>query len=390
MTGLTGCDGPTKKLTGDVTNMSAEKVISLEDQTMVLDEDGNLWATGQNVKGEFGNETLVAKGVKQLTWVKVAENVKDFGTSARATGWNTYSESSTIIVKENGTLWVSGSNGYGQLGNSDTTDILNFTQVAGITNAVSVAVGNTYALYIDSNGDVYGSGDNSLGQLGLGTTTSVSTFTKIDLGSNKASKIITNTQVDSFNVWGLDAATTGITTTTGKLLVSGINWWNQIGGAHTHFTDTGLSNVTSVAMGPMNTYVISGGKLYGIGDIVQTVGLPSGVATDFTEIPIDSSYTLESVVSGFKTLVVKTSSQNVLVLGSNDFGKLGIGTGTEASTITSVNLGVGIANLSASGANTFVVGTDNSLWAAGDNFYGTYGNGLTTYDNSFKFTKVTE
>lgn len=59
---FTACDGPTKIVNGTVTKASVVKVVSQQDQTMILDSDGNLWAAGTNDTGEFGNNVTAPLG----------------------------------------------------------------------------------------------------------------------------------------------------------------------------------------------------------------------------------------------------------------------------------------------------------------------------------------
>lgn len=401
---FTACDGPTKIVSSITTKATAVKVVVGEDQTMMLDSDGNLWVAGQNDVGEFGNSNAVAVGAKQSKLTKVAENVVDFDFSYYAPGHGNDGISSTYIVKKDGFLYVSGSNSHGQLGNTDTSTVItDFTKVSikdSNNNDVivkKVAAGNLYSMIIDENGDVYGAGDNTFGSIGLGTTTSFKEYTKVDIGSKKAAKIVANTQVTSWNsgdngLWGQNSGNSAIITTDGLLYVAGADWWGSIGNGDSNaktFKDSGLANVTNVAMGPMNTYAIADGKVYGAGDNFagQLPGILGG-STAFVELTgYNGTATLLS--AGFRSVVVKTS-EGTYAAGSQDFGVFGNGVTSGAlSTFTQIANNISVSKISICGTSGAVIDSTGNLWMTGDNYYGNFGNGTKSDVNATDYVAPT-
>ena len=86
----------------------------------------------------------------------------------------------SLILKNDGTLWGTGYNGYGQLGLGDITNKTTFTQI--ITNAddiKSVYCGYYYTLILENDGTLWGCGGNGNGELGLGDTNNRTTFTEV-------------------------------------------------------------------------------------------------------------------------------------------------------------------------------------------------------------------
>ena len=74
----------------------------------------------------------------------------------------------SLILKNDGTLWGTGQNAYGQLGLGDTTDRNTFTQIT--TNADDIKeiyCGENYAFILENDGTLWGCGANGGGQLGL-------------------------------------------------------------------------------------------------------------------------------------------------------------------------------------------------------------------------------
>lgn len=87
---------------------------------------------------------------------------------------------SILALRPDGTLWVTGSNGNGQLGLHDYTDRVSFepvrdlsTQVAGVASAVS------HTLVLKTDGTLWATGGGGYGQLGFGNTTSRKYFGQV-------------------------------------------------------------------------------------------------------------------------------------------------------------------------------------------------------------------
>ena len=97
---------------------------------MILKNDGSLWATGMNGDGELGDGTTVDKS----TPVKVMEDVQ----SVSAGMWH------TMILKNCGNLWATGWNCYGQLG--DGTYYWKSTPVKVMEDVQSVSAGEYHTM----------------------------------------------------------------------------------------------------------------------------------------------------------------------------------------------------------------------------------------------------
>ena len=91
----------------------------------------------------------------------------------------------TLILKNDGTLWACGPNGYGELGLGDTTGRKTFTKVTTNTdNIKSVYCGYYHTLILKNDGTLWSCGYNSYGQLGLGDQSDRTTFTQITTNAN--------------------------------------------------------------------------------------------------------------------------------------------------------------------------------------------------------------
>ena len=126
-----------------------------------------LWTWGNNDYGQLGhgNTTELSSPVQ----------VGTDGWSLANVG--TYSCKSMAEIKSDGTLWMQGRNGNGQLGQGNTTDYSSPVQVGALTDwdlvsTSAYATGHTLAVKTD--GTLWAWGHNGSGQLGTGNTTNLS------------------------------------------------------------------------------------------------------------------------------------------------------------------------------------------------------------------------
>ncbi|NBV85545.1 MAG: hypothetical protein EBS01_04625, partial [Verrucomicrobia bacterium] len=121
--------------------------------TLFLKADGSLWATGQNAYGQLGDGTTT----NRWTPVLVAQGVRSVSAGA----------AHAAFVKTDGSVWTMGYNGYGQLGDGTTTNRYTPVQIA--TGAVAVAAGEAHTVICKADGSLWSVGLNTNGQLGDGT-----------------------------------------------------------------------------------------------------------------------------------------------------------------------------------------------------------------------------
>jgi alpha-tubulin suppressor-like RCC1 family protein len=132
-----------------------------EDFTAAIKTDGTLWMWGYNGYGQLGiNNASFRQSPVQ--------------TVAAGTNWKQVScgRGSTAAIKTDGTLWTWGGNSYGQLGNNAVADRSSPVQtVAAGTNWKQVSVGQHHTAAIKTDGTLWLWGRNQFGQLGDNTVT---------------------------------------------------------------------------------------------------------------------------------------------------------------------------------------------------------------------------
>ena len=138
--------------------------------TFLLKNDGSVWATGYNCYGELG----LGDKVYETSFTKVTTNINNDVKQIVCGDYH------TAIIKNDGSLWSCGLNDGGQLGlNDTTTDRYTFTKVtANINNDVKqIACGYKHTVILKNDGSIWACGGNNNGQLGLNSTTNKASFT---------------------------------------------------------------------------------------------------------------------------------------------------------------------------------------------------------------------
>lgn len=193
---------------GHYTNTALGATIALKADT------GAVWAWGNNVYGQLGNNTVTSYsspvlivGSHSFTNIKTS-GAHSMGLKSNGEIWcwglatsgqlgdnSTTNKSSPVLVigshsftrlgaslvsansaglKANGEMWSWGANTSGQLGNSSTTGTSSPVLVVGSHSFTQLALGNATAYGLKADGSLWGWGDNSYGQIGNNTRTNYS------------------------------------------------------------------------------------------------------------------------------------------------------------------------------------------------------------------------
>lgn len=141
-----------------------------DDHSLAIKNGDELWSWGLNADGQLGDGTTVSKQIptqvdttnlpnaQNKQWVKVA------GGAAH-----------TLAVRNDGSLYVWGSNANAQLGNGLPGPVLSPVRLGADNNWQFVAAGAAHSVAKRSNGTLWLWGGNASGELGNGATTTVQT-----------------------------------------------------------------------------------------------------------------------------------------------------------------------------------------------------------------------
>jgi len=143
-----------------VTNNTGKTPIDITtgtEYTLVLMSDGTIFGVGNNSVGQLGTGNFT--GASSLT-----QMINNTGKTPVAISANAH----TLVLMDDGTVYATGYNGYGELGLGDTTNRNTLTQVNHNTGktAVGVQAGSQVSYILMSDKTIYSAGLNNMNQLG--------------------------------------------------------------------------------------------------------------------------------------------------------------------------------------------------------------------------------
>jgi alpha-tubulin suppressor-like RCC1 family protein len=132
--------------------------------SLILKTDGTVWACGNNESGQLGDGTISYSRAVPVQVLSDVQSISTHGTVARYP----HALAHSLFLKTDGTLWASGYNQYGQLGDGAFEDRATPVRIMSDVGAAWAGTGHTLILKTDST--LWGCGYNGAGELGDGTT----------------------------------------------------------------------------------------------------------------------------------------------------------------------------------------------------------------------------
>ena len=140
---------------GSATNWN--DVLAGQYHTIAIKSDNTIWGTGDNSDGRLGDGTTISKNI----FTRIG-NANDW----QAIGIGAYN---TIAIKTNGTLWACGKNYNGLLGDGTTIQRNILTQIGTDTNWKFATTGEYNTKALKTNNYLFTWGENTAGLLGNGS-----------------------------------------------------------------------------------------------------------------------------------------------------------------------------------------------------------------------------
>ena len=341
--------------------------MSLSNSSFILKNDGTLWVCGQNGYGQLG-----LGGGASTIFTKAADTVKSVYC-----GYD-----HTMILKNDGTLLGCGYNNWGQLGLGNINDRTTFTKITTNTdNIKSVYCGIYNTSILKNDGTLWACGYNGEGQLGLGDWSERTTFTQVITNVNDIKSVCCGSYyaVMSKNdgtLWGCGRNSHGQLGLEDK---SNRNIFTIINSAP--------ENIKMICCGEHHTIVLKNdGTLWGSGyNVYGQLGL--GDANDrtiFTKITDN----VKSVYCGYDHTIILKNNNTLWGCGHNNNGQLGLGDTNDRTTFTQITINTNNIKSVYCGRNhTIILKNDGTLWGCGYNSQGQLGLGKDKSDK-ITFTQI--
>lgn len=328
--------------------------------TVVLKNDGTVWAWGRNDYGQLGDGTAISRPyplpVQGLT-----------GVTAISAGYH-----HTLALKNDGTVWAWGSNLSGRLGDGTTNNRKNPVKVSELTGIAAISTGGDHSVALEGDGSVWAWGWNYYGQLGDGTTTDRNTPVRV-LGLTGATMI-----------WGGIGNHNLALRNDGTIWAWGCNNQGELGNGTVTTRSTtpvqvsGLTGVTAMSAGGYHSVALkSDSTVWAWGNNWEgEFGDGTNICRSTpAQVPVFANVT--GIITGRFHTAVLNSNGTVLTCGYNNFGQLGDGTTTDRWTPVQVSGLTGVASIWSGWRHTGVIKGDGTVWAWGYNDYGQLGDGTT-------------
>ncbi len=288
----------------------------------------------------------------------------------------------SLFIKNDGTVWACGRNPLGNLGDGTNTDRTIPVQVLGLTNIIQAAGGGEHSLFLKNDGTVWACGNNTSGQLGDGTVVSKNMPVQVS-GLSEIIQVAAGAEFSLF------------LKKDGTVWACGHNGYGQFGNT-TNLSKRmpvridNLSDVVQLSAGEWHSlFVKKDGSVLSCGRN-QYGQLGDGTTTD--KNTANSIATLSGVIQaeagGIHSVFLKNDGtvwSTGLNSGGNNDGQLGDGTTVDKHTPVQVisTWGNGrIVRAEATREHSLFLTSDGSLWAAGRNNYGQLGYGAFSTSNS--------
>ena len=263
-----------------------------------------------------------------------------------------------LFKKTDGSFWVAGNNSYGKLGLGDTVNRSSMVQwpEAEYATIGAITSNSSFSVLIKKDGTLWSAGHNTFGSLGNNSTVTTSSFVQETLGKTDWFKAVLTTgtavAIDkSGRLWGAGGQPVGDGTALSK------SQYVQIGAA-TNWVDVEAGMDSLYAKKSDGTWWVWGGNgaAYGTNSLVAAS----------SPIQIGSAYTIAKLSAGQSRTFILTTSNVLWAAGLQTNGALGNGLTAAGSVSSFIQvLGGPYIDVWGKGDWTFLIKSDNTLWACG-------------------------
>lgn len=362
-----------------------------------------------NAEHYIGNSILNINEDLKANEVQTTERAVAFENDASANIQIEAGENFTLVLKENGTVWAWGDNTYGQLGDGTLTQRGIPKQVAGLENIIYINAGAASAFAVNRNGELYAWGDNRLGQLGDGTyvqktkpvrisaledvkevsagyyhTAALKTDgtvyfwgnPKLSASSRKDELVLDPIQINISEIIGISSGKSHIAALSqnGEVYTWGKNNYGQLGnGSSTDIEMTPqrvelYANITKIESGINHIIALdNSGNAYAWGD--NSYGQFGNGNNNGSNVPIllNTITDIKDIATGYNHTVLVKNNDGIYTCGSNEYGQLGDGTRNNANLPVRISSSYMPVSISGGLNHTLEINSQGEIYVWGSN-----------------------
>ena len=355
-----------------VAGMTGAVDVAVADYRMyALKSDGTVWSWG-----------LIVSDIDPYngaTWAATAVQVTGLSDVVAISSHTNHA----VALKRDGTVWSWGKNDWGwwsdqwgKLGNNLKGHSATPVQVVGpsgigyLTGITAVVTGSNHSLALRNDGTVWAWGENYYGQLGNGDTYNSSPV-PTQVAGLIASTLLAPSNLTATAVSGSVALT--------WTAVTGAKSYNVYRSTTRVGPGTLLGNTASINYS--DTSAVSGTTYYyyvtAVAGTLESIPSSKVVAQAGTGT-VQTVSTMKSVGGGFYHSAAVGTDGSLWTWGSNNFGELGKGTTSDASTPAKLTSISGVNAVTGGNDHMVALKSDGTVWAWGYNYHGELGNGTKT------------
>ncbi|MGN0106988.1 MAG: Ig-like domain-containing protein, partial [Hominilimicola sp.] len=370
----------------DGDEVSIVKIAAGKEHLLALDDNGNVWAVGNNEYGQLGIESTDDSITPIL--VKSSKDSID-ATLGGITGIAAGAYSSYAVSEDN-IVYAWGLNTNGQLGLASGDEYVTLPEKA-VTdkNIFDISAGYNQTFIVDEDGNVWGAGSNEYGQLANGESADSNKFIVCGDSQIEITKID-----DSMNItsgFGTIYLYEGDTTSIIEASFDAFNVYDKASGTYQYEFTSNNTDVLGIdaASGVVNAH--KAGTAYI--KVTESVDI---LKTSYAKVVVLPSILEGTQMSAFQPKVVSGKNHTVAVrydgsvwgYGVNDNGQLGTGDNISSDApVKAISFAERAVDVAAGADHTLILDAKGNVWAAGSNEYGQLGTGSSD-TSSNQFTKI--